>query len=101
MIAGSVPVYRGCSSIVRFMPSPSSFINANNMTASALGALLNYLAGNETAYNEYLAFKRSPLSEGFSNVTLMSYAHPAVLCRLCDFAYEQRMQSTPQQGELG
>jgi Glycosyltransferase family 10 (fucosyltransferase) C-term len=83
------------------MPSPSSFIDANNMTASALGALLNYLAGNETAYNEYLAFKHSPLSEGFSNVTLMSYAHPAVLCRLCDFAYEQRMQSTAQQGDLG
>ena len=101
MIAGSVPVYRGCSSVARFMPSPFSFINANNMTASALGTLLNHLAGNETAYNEYLAFKHRPLSEGFSNVTLMSYAHPAVLCRLCDFAYEQRMQPTSQQGELG
>ena len=63
--------------------------------------MLNHLASNETAYNEYLAFKLYPLSEGFRNVTLMSYAHPAVLCRLCDFAYEKRMRSIQHNDEPG
>ena len=86
LIAGSVPVYRGCSGIARMMPSATSFIDANSMTATELGTLLNRLSNNEEEYNAYMAFKQQPLSEEFRNVTMMSYAHPTVLCRLCEFA---------------
>jgi Glycosyltransferase family 10 (fucosyltransferase) C-term len=68
------------------MPSATSFIDANSMTAAELGALLNRLSKNEEEYDEYMSFKQQPLSEAFRNITMMSYAHPTVLCRLCDFA---------------
>ena len=75
------------------MPSTTSFIDANDMTPIQLAALLNRLSGNKEEYEEYMSFKRLPLSESFANITVMSYAHPTVLCRLCDYAVEQREKS--------
>ena len=34
LFAGSVPVYRGTTTIRKFMPSDDSFIDANNLTAT-------------------------------------------------------------------
>jgi Glycosyltransferase family 10 (fucosyltransferase) C-term len=45
LFAGTVPVYRGTSSIRKFMPADDAFIDANDMTAPALAALLHRLAG--------------------------------------------------------
>jgi Glycosyltransferase family 10 (fucosyltransferase) C-term len=72
------------------MPSGTSFIDANSMTAEELGALLNRLSQNEEEYNKHMSFKQEPLTEAFLNVTSMSYGHPSVLCRLCDFADSYR-----------
>jgi len=45
LFAGTVPVYRGTNSIRKFMPADDAFIDANDMTAPALAALLHRLAG--------------------------------------------------------
>ena len=92
LIAGSVSVYRGASSIHRFMPSNSSFIDANNMKAAELGALLNRLASNEQEYNKFFEFKKYPLASHFEEMAQMSYVHPNVLCRVCDYymAHKQK-----------
>ena len=75
------------------MPSPMSFIDANDMTPLQLATLLSRLSASKEEYEEYMSFKRRPLSESFANITVMSYAHPNVLCRLCDYAVEQREKS--------
>ena len=79
------------------MPSVSSFINANNMSAENLGVLLLQLTNNEIEYNKYFAYQSQPLSLAFQNITLLSYAHPNVLCRLCDHAVQNRRQLQQQQ----
>lgn len=40
LIAGTLPVYRGAESIMKFMPSRTSIINANQMTAKEIADLL-------------------------------------------------------------
>eukprot|EP00597_Dinobryon_sp_UTEXLB2267_P001877 CAMPEP_0170069610 /NCGR_PEP_ID=MMETSP0019_2-20121128/8219_1 /TAXON_ID=98059 /ORGANISM="Dinobryon sp., Strain UTEXLB2267" /LENGTH=273 /DNA_ID=CAMNT_0010277695 /DNA_START=275 /DNA_END=1096 /DNA_ORIENTATION=+ len=85
LFAGSLPVYRGASTIHRFMPSNSSYIDANNMTPKDLAKKLQFLANNEMEYNKYFTFKTQPLSEEFKQIALMSYTHPNVLCRLCEY----------------
>ena len=75
------------------MPAVMSFIDANNMAPIQLAFLLNRLSENKEEYEKYMAFKSFPLSESFANITVMSYAHPTVLCRLCDYAAEQREKS--------
>ena len=67
------------------MPSNQSFIDANEMTATSLAALLVRLASNEQEYNKYLEFKNKPLPASFLDITSSSYTHPNVLCRLCDY----------------
>jgi len=67
------------------MPSNSSYIDANNMTPKDLAKKIQFLAGNEVEYNKYFAFKAQPLSENFKQIALMSYTHPNVLCRLCEY----------------
>ena len=67
------------------MPSNSSFINANDLTPVQLAELLKRVATDETEYNHYLAFKKDPLPSSFEEIALLSYVHPNVLCRLCDY----------------
>ncbi len=86
LIAGSLSVYRGASSIVKFMPSNDSFVNANNLTPKQLADRLTALGNSEVEYNRYFAFKKQPLSKEFEDMALKSYVHPNVLCRLCDRA---------------
>lgn len=40
----------------------------------------------EKEYNTYFAFQQRPLADSFKQIALMSYTHPNVLCRLCDYA---------------
>jgi len=86
LFAGSIPVYRGSSTVHKFMPSNSSFIDANILSPVQLAELLKRLAADETEYNHYLAFKKDPLPAAFEDIALLSYVHPNVLCRLCDYA---------------
>ena len=68
------------------------------MTAEALGSLLNRLASSEEDYSQFFAFKSQPLSPSFVNMTLLSYVHPNVLCRLCDHVVESRRSIVKSEG---
>ena len=96
LFAGSVPVYRGAKDVERFMPSNSSFIDANDMSPKELATLLKRLSNDEQAYNKYMAFKQEPLPKSFEDIALMSYTHPNILCRLCDYAHEKNNQGDGQ-----
>lgn len=97
MFAGTIPIYRGTKSIYKYMPSNSSFIDANELNPKQLADLIKQINKDETAYNQYFRFKREPnkdveidekfypLSKSFIDVTLKSYIHPNVLCRLCEY----------------
>ena len=58
--AQAVPVYRGAPNIDDYAPGEHSFIQVTeDTTPEMLANLLIYLDGNETAYNEYHAWRRA------------------------------------------
>ena len=88
LIAGTLPIYQGSSSIHKFMPANHSYINANDLNPQQLAEKLKFLASNEIEYNKYFEYKKVPLSQDFQEMALKSYVHPNVLCRLCEYALE-------------
>jgi hypothetical protein len=98
LVAGTVPVYRGSASIHRFMPSNDSFINANDLSALQLAQLLQRVAADPGLYAGYMGFKQRPLSPHFQHIAGISYVHPNVAVRICNFAdsWQQRGLSTAQ-----
>lgn len=92
LIAGALPVYRGAPEIAAFMPANDSFIDANNLTPRELANKLENLKANEAEYNKYFDFKKRPMSSHFQEIALMSYTHPNVLCRMCEYALERRQK---------
>ena len=89
LIAGTLPVYQGTDSIHRFMPHNHSYIDANSLSPRQLADHLLALSTNEAAYEAHFAFKAQPLSADFERMTLTSYVHPNVLCRLCERALDR------------
>eukprot|EP01036_Dinobryon_divergens_P022220 gene22220-30461_t len=85
LFAGTVPVYKGASTIHKFMPANDSYIDANSLSPRQLATKLTELSQSEIEYAKFFAFKDRPLSESFKDIALMSYTHPNVLCRLCDY----------------
>ena len=78
-IAGAVPIYKGAPNIADFAPSPGSYILASDFAdAAELGQYLVYLAQNESAWGEYLAFKRPQtlLAEGYLRASRFSFYAP-------------------------
>jgi hypothetical protein len=71
------------------MPSNDSFINANQLTPQELSAKIKYLLNNEKEYSNYFEFKKREMSKNFEKMALMSYTHPNVVCRLCDYYYQR------------
>lgn len=67
------------------MPANDSFIDANALSPRQLATKLTELSKDEKEYAKFFAFKDRPLSQSFKDVALMSYTHPNVLCRLCDY----------------
>jgi hypothetical protein len=63
-------------------------------TAKAAAAATTETATTATAagseYAKFFSFQHRPLSASFSQIALMSYTHPTVLCRLCDYALSQQ-----------
>jgi hypothetical protein len=56
--AHAVPVYRGAPNIADYAPGERSFIHVTeDTTPEMLARLLTYLDGNDTAYNEYHAWR--------------------------------------------
>ena len=68
------------------MPSNDSFVNANGMSPRILADLLLNLGKDEQSYNKHFSFKQKPFSKEFEEMTLKSYVHPNVLCRICSYA---------------
>ena len=93
LFAGTIPVYRGAKSIWKFMPSNDSFIDANDMSPDELVSLLTKLSNDETEYNKYFEFKKRPLTDSFKRIGRMSFTHPNVLCRYCEYALKEKMKS--------
>ncbi|KAI8820992.1 uncharacterized protein EV422DRAFT_48540 [Fimicolochytrium jonesii] len=82
--SGTVPVFLGTSSIPRFAPHPSSYIDASSFPSiRALADHLLYLASNDTAYNAYFAYKdpAHEQAEEFMRVAAFQQVHSS--CRLC------------------
>jgi hypothetical protein len=94
LFAGTVGVYRGASTISRFMPSNDSFIDANDMSPQELAKYLKDLSQDESRYNHFMDFKQRPISTEFENIALQSYTHPNVLCRLCNYAWNKKRNQT-------
>lgn len=86
LISGTLPVYKGASNILNFLPDPSSVVLANGMSPEELGALLLHLSQHEDAYNKYFEYKHRNISTAFDSMAKLSYAHPDSLCRMCNFA---------------
>ena len=68
------------------MPSNDSFINANDLAPRELAGMLQNIEANATMYNKYLAYKKREVPKAFIDIAMMSYVHPNVACRLCDYA---------------
>ena len=67
------------------MPANDSYIDANSLSPLQLATKLTALSQSETEYAKFFASKDRPLSKSFKDIALMSYTHPNVLCRLCDY----------------
>ena len=72
------------------MPANDSFIDASGLSPRQLAQLLTRIGADDEAYGRYFAFKNRALSDDFQQIALMSYTHPNVLCRICDYAAENR-----------
>lgn len=82
LVAGSVPLYDGASNGKAFGPSKHSMVFANDYgTPEKLAEYLLYLDKNDTAYEEYLQWKKVGPSDDW--VSLVDLANVHSNCRLC------------------
>ncbi len=80
-VAGSVPVYLGAPNIGEFAPGEHCFVDVTAFEGPrALAAHLLELAGNETAYREYLAWRTDGVRPEYLGMLDRLTPHP--LCRL-------------------
>eukprot|EP00397_Hematodinium_sp_SG-2012_P026892 GEMP01028219.1.p1 GENE.GEMP01028219.1~~GEMP01028219.1.p1 ORF type:complete len:335 (+),score=74.77 GEMP01028219.1:337-1341(+) len=81
---GSVPIYLGAPDVSDLVPR-GSYINALDFAdGKQLGAYIQYLLANETAYNEYHAYRTKPLPTWF--VDKYYFTKYDTWCRQCKFA---------------
>lgn len=66
-MAGTVPIYVGADSISHVIP-PKSAVLVSEFTQEGLVDHLRHLEQNESAYNEYLAWRSNPLPPVLSNM---------------------------------
>jgi hypothetical protein len=82
LVSGSVPLYDGASNGKAFGPSSHSMIFANDYgTPEKLAKYLLYLDSNDTAYEEYLSWKKTGPTDDW--VALVDLANVHSNCRLC------------------
>jgi len=89
--SGAVPIYLGSSLTAReWFPNNSAIYVADYPNITDLAKHLLYLAGNETAYNEYLAWRKLPIPPhakekiDFGAVTKT----PKRFCDICEFLHK-------------
>ena len=79
--AGSVPIYLGAPDVDRFVPHPSSIINAADFNSTAdLVAHLRELAADEARYMKHFEWKQREFTDDFKRVVAL--AERTENCRL-------------------
>lgn len=82
LVAGSVPLYHGAPNGKKFGPSEKSMLFANDFgTPEKMAEHILYLDGNDTAYEEYLAWKKTGPTDDFTALMDIGNVHSS--CRLC------------------
>ena len=88
LVAGTIPVVIGAPNAWMFAPSEHSFIYADDYgNAEGLAKHLKYLASNDTAWLEYLSWKRNGYSDDFKAIIDTATVHG--LCRRCIMVGDQ------------
>ena len=86
-----MPVYRGAPNIEDYTPGPASFLHVTpTMTPEELAARLAYLDANDTAYEEYHAWRtaataghireKSPLAERLAHSARSGGSAECIVC---------------------
>lgn len=89
LIAGSVPIYRGAPNIEEFAPADHCYINAAKFkNPQELAGFLLALEEDDTAYQDYLAWKEKPLRPGF--LKMLDDVREPHLVRLCKAVGEEK-----------
>lgn len=83
--AGTVPVYFGARTIYPYLPEKSVLFVYDYDNVFELVNHLKALADNETAYNEYLAWRKKPLAEPLLDILSVGRGErsPEWQCDLC------------------
>ncbi|EGG21786.1 glycosyltransferase [Cavenderia fasciculata] len=63
LLSGALPVYMGAPNIYSYIPENSIVDTSKFSNPKQLADYLNYLTNNETAYQEYFAWKKKPLPQ--------------------------------------
>mmetsp|Transcript_11593 Transcript_11593/g.18579 ORF Transcript_11593/g.18579 Transcript_11593/m.18579 type:complete len:446 (+) Transcript_11593:105-1442(+) len=88
LVAGTIPVVIGAPNVRFFAPHPHSFIHSNDFKgAKELASYLKYLDQNDTAWKEYLTWKRDGYSDDFKALVDTTTTHS--LCRRCIMVGDQ------------
>lgn len=82
--AGTLPIYYGAPNIHDHVPEKSILSVGDYPSIEALAAHVNYLASNQSAYEEYHAWRKKPLPLWF--VRKYNFTHTHSDCRLCQWA---------------
>mmetsp|Transcript_1665 Transcript_1665/g.3210 ORF Transcript_1665/g.3210 Transcript_1665/m.3210 type:complete len:158 (-) Transcript_1665:200-673(-) len=94
LAVGSVPVFRGSSEILKYLPCSNCIIDANQFTTvKDLGRHLQYLIHNKTAYQELLQWKNTaydPKDYPFFDNHVRGKSIDTALCRLAAIAAEKQ-----------
>ena len=95
--SGAVPIYLGSNLTHReFFPKHSYIHVLDFPDYDALGNHLLYLASNETAYNEYLAWRKEPLPEFLASkiASGLTSRQPERWCTLCEYLHKNWKNSS-------
>jgi len=88
LVAGTIPVVIGAPNTKFFAPAEKSFIHSNDFrNAEELAKYLLYLNKNDTAYLEYLEWKKEGYSDDFKALVDTTATHS--LCRRCIMVGDQ------------
>ena len=89
LASGTLPVYLGAPNVLEYVPEHSIVHVADfGGDVAALAAHLRYLSSNETAYEEYHAWRRKPLPHWF--VAKFNFTRVHSQCRLCRWAFAKK-----------
>lgn len=90
-VSGAVPIVAGAPNSHDYEPLPGSIIYDKDFhSIEAMAKHILYLASNDTAYNEYLRWKRDGPSDKFKALMDISAVHSR--CRLCIKLADQHVE---------